>query len=55
MIAIKKCLYIRKYWPNGERSTMLKDRLLSGKDIKVVYNQPWFLEMFYGVPKPERR
>ena len=24
-----------KYWPNGERSTMLKDRLLSGKDIKV--------------------
>ena len=45
-----------KYWPNGERSTMLKGRLLSGKDIKVVYNQPWFWKCSMSrVPKPERR
>ena len=45
-----------KYWPDNERSEMLKDRLLSGQDIKVVYNEPWFWKCSASrVPKPERR
>lgn len=45
-----------KYWPNDERSTMLKNRLTNGQDIKVVYNQPWFWKCSASrVPKPNRR
>ena len=55
MITTKECLFT-KYWPDNERSEMLKDRLLSGQDIKVVYNEPWFWKCSASrVPKPERR
>ena len=37
-------------------SSMLKNRLLSGQDIKIVYNEPWFWKCSASrVPKPERR
>ena len=29
-------------WNNHERALNAKDRLLSGKDIKIVYDFPWF-------------
>lgn len=45
-----------KYWPDNDRSVMLKERLLSGQDIKVVYNEPWFWKCSASrVPKPVRR
>jgi len=29
-------------WDTHERADFVKDRLLSGKDIKVVYDFPWY-------------
>ena len=31
-----------KYWNNNEYTNEVKERLLQGKDIKVVYDFPWF-------------
>jgi hypothetical protein len=29
-------------WYNTENSFIAKERLLNGKDIKIIYNDPWF-------------
>ena len=29
-------------WNNGENADIVKERLLLDKDIKIVYNNPWF-------------
>jgi len=29
-------------WYTDEVTTSIKERLISGKDIKIVYNNPWF-------------
>jgi len=29
-------------WNNGGNADIVKNRLLIGKDIKIVYNEPWF-------------
>jgi hypothetical protein len=29
-------------WNNGGNADIVKDRLLIGKDIKIVHNDPWF-------------
>jgi len=29
-------------WNNGENADIIKERLLLDKDIKIVYNNPWF-------------
>ena len=31
-----------KYWPKTESSTNMCERLVGGKDVKVVYNEPWY-------------
>ena len=31
-----------RYWPNTEDATAIRDRLVSGEVIKVVYDNPWF-------------
>jgi len=31
-----------KSWNDDEYSSLYRDRLLSGKDIKIVYDFPWF-------------
>jgi hypothetical protein len=29
-------------WNDGGNSDIVKDRLLNGKDIKIIYSEPWF-------------
>jgi len=29
-------------WNNGGNADIVKERLLIGKDVKIVYNEPWF-------------
>jgi len=29
-------------WNNGGNADIAKDRLLHGKNIKIIYNEPWF-------------
>ena len=31
-----------KYWPKCARSDNMRERLVIGKDVKVVYNEPWY-------------
>jgi hypothetical protein len=32
-------------WNNGGNADIAKDRLLNGKDIKIIYNEPWFWKL----------
>ena len=38
---IRIFVHINK-WYNNETSNMAKERLLNGKDIKIIYDDPWF-------------
>jgi hypothetical protein len=43
----KGCQYMRIFihmnkWYNTENSLIAKERLLNGKDIKIIYEDPWF-------------
>lgn len=29
-------------WNSGGNADIVKERLLSGKDIKIIHNEPWF-------------
>ena len=40
-------------WPSDERSQEVRNRLLEGKDIKIVYDEPWFWKCSASrVPRP---
>ena len=49
-----KRVYIHfKYWPNDIRSQEVRQRLLDGHDIKIVYDDPWFWKCSASrVPRP---
>jgi hypothetical protein len=32
-------------WNNGGNADIVKDRLLIGKDIKIIHNDPWFWKL----------
>ena len=36
-----KSIYIKIYWNNNPRTIYLKNRILDGKDFKIVYDSPW--------------
>ena len=38
----KKVFLHFKYWNNSEYTDQIKERLINGHDIKVVYDFPWF-------------
>jgi hypothetical protein len=31
-----------KYWSTGGNADIARDRLLNGKEIKIIYDDPWF-------------
>ena len=31
-----------KYWPKNETSQFVKNKLLGGENVKIVYKEPWF-------------
>jgi len=41
-----------KNWNSTEKAEMVKERLMSGKEIKVVYDFPWFWKI--SVSKAKR-
>jgi len=41
-IPTKRALIYFKYWFNNENATFIKERLYSDKDIKIVYQFPWY-------------
>jgi hypothetical protein len=43
-----------KYWPNNELAQGVREKLMNGKDIKIVYDEPWFWKCSQSrIPKPE--
>ena len=49
-----KRVYVHfKYWPGDSQSQEVRQRLLDGKDIKIVYDEPWFWKCSASrVPRP---
>ena len=44
-----------RYWPNTPEITAIRDRLVAGETIKVVYDNPWFWKCSASrIPKPEK-
>jgi hypothetical protein len=38
-----QCVFIRfKYWHTNDNALIARERLLNGKDIKIIYDDPWF-------------
>ncbi len=46
-----------RYWPMADdRVVKIRQKLLDGEEVKVVYNQPWFWKCAASrLPKPEKR
>lgn len=44
-----------RYWPNTPDMISLRERLIAGETIKIVYDNPWFWKCAASrIPKPER-
>ena len=44
-----------RYWPNDENANKIRQRLIDGDMVKIVYDTPWFWKCSASrVPKPER-
>ena len=42
-----------KFWDRAEQAQMVRQKLLSGDNIKVVYNDPWYWQLSMSrIPKP---
>lgn len=52
-----QCVFIHMYeWPDNEQSQEIRKRLLEGMEVKVVYDDPWFLNCYASrVCKPEQK
>ena len=48
----KRVIVHFNYWYNNGPSTEARERLLSGKEVKIVYNDPWFWKVTAFRPKP---
>jgi hypothetical protein len=48
------CVFIHlKEWPNNDVANQVRERLLQGQDIKLVYDDPWYWKCNVSrVPKP---
>ena len=42
-------------WNTSEAATAVRDRLLSGKEIKIIYDEPWFWKVSAYRPLPPNR
>lgn len=51
-----QCVFIHMLeWPDNERAQEVRERLLDGYEIKIVYDEPWFWKCSASrVPKPEK-
>ena len=37
-----------KYWYNSEKADKIKERILSKNDVKIVYEFPWFWNIYFN-------
>ena len=45
-----------RYWPTDESSQGIRERLIAGETIKVVYDNPWFWKCSASrIPKPVKK
>ena len=45
-----------RYWPTDETSQGIRNRLIAGETIKVVYDNPWFWKCSASrIPKPDKK
>lgn len=45
-----------RYWKNNRNANEARERLMDGKQIKVIYDEPWFWKISaYKRPEPRRR
>ena len=43
-----------RFWPKTEEAQSIRDRLIAGEQIKIVYDNPWYWKCGASrVPKPE--
>jgi len=49
-----QCVFIHlKEWPNNDFALQIRERLINGEDIKIVYDEPWFWKCTASrTPKP---
>tara|TARA_Y100001935_G_scaffold209951_1_gene179861 strand:- start:1926 stop:2240 length:315 start_codon:yes stop_codon:yes gene_type:complete len=52
-----QCVFIHlKEWPSNDFATQMRERLVNGQNIKIVYDEPWFWKCTASrTPKPESR
>lgn len=44
-----------RYWPHSDDAVNIRDRLVAGEIVKIVYDTPWFWKCSASrVPKPDR-
>lgn len=44
-----------RYWPNDGEAVAIRERLLAGETVKIVYDNPWFWKCSASrLPKPVR-
>lgn len=44
-----------RYWPHDEDATLIRQQLLEGETVKIVYDNPWFWKCSASrLPKPQR-
>tara|TARA_B100001063_G_scaffold235569_1_gene254290 strand:- start:408 stop:815 length:408 start_codon:yes stop_codon:yes gene_type:complete len=50
-----QCVFIHLKWPDNDVAKQVRERLIEGEDIKLVYDDPWFWKCNVSrVPKPKR-
>ena len=43
-----------RFWPKTDQATSIRDQILSGGTVKIVYDEPWYWKCSQSrVPKPE--
>lgn len=44
-----------RYWPTDDDAVIIRDRLVAGETVKIVYDTPWFWKCSASrLPKPQR-
>lgn len=44
-----------KRWSSEREAQLLRDRIMDGEEVKIVYDDPWFWKVYKShVPRPER-
>jgi len=48
-------VHFRNWFVQDEIADVMRERLLSGEQVKIVYDEPWFWKIHAWKPKQERR